>query len=69
MQLKELRLAKELRQEDVAKQLDISLRTVRYWEADPLIMKVRYVRELAKLYECSESDLLNAIYTCDRKVS
>lgn len=59
MKLKELRQRAGLRQEDVAKQLNVDQAAVSNWERgiNPPLPKYRPM--LAKLYGCTEDELTN----------
>lgn len=58
MTLKERRLQKGLRQEDVAKLLDVDQSAVSYWESGRYEPVRKYRSKLAELYGCTADELL-----------
>lgn len=58
MTLKELRLSAKLRQEDVAKRLNVNQAAVSKWETGETKPSRKYHKELAKLYGCTVDELL-----------
>ena len=57
MTLKERRIAANMRQEDVAKALEVDQSTVSKWEQHGSKPLPKYQRKLAALFECDVSDL------------
>lgn len=57
--LKELRLAKNMNQECLAKQLGIARTTVSMWETGKAMPRVDTLRKLAEIFGCSVDELLN----------
>lgn len=60
MTLKEMREAAGLRQEDVAKKLNVDQAAVSNWERGKTGISRKYHKKLAKLYGCTVEELLNA---------
>lgn len=58
MTLKERRMNAGLRQEDVAKLLEVDQAAVSYWESGKTKPVRKYREKLAKLYRCQAEDLL-----------
>ena len=58
MTLKELRLSAKLRQEDVAKRLNVNQAAVSKWETGETKPSRKYHKKLAKLYGCTVDELL-----------
>ena len=58
MTLKELRESNDLRQVDVAKNLDVVQTAVSKWESGCNVPLDKYKRKLAKLYKCTEADIV-----------
>lgn len=58
MTLEERRLASGLRQEDVAKKLDVTQSAVSRWESGASNPLRKYRRKLARLYGCTVDELL-----------
>lgn len=56
--LKELRTRAGLRQDDVAKKLDVNQAAVSRWEAGETKPSRKYHKKLAKLYGCTVDELL-----------
>lgn len=56
--LKELRMAAGLRQEDVAKKLNVGQSAVSHWERGGCRPCKKYRKKLAALYGCKVEDLL-----------
>lgn len=63
MTLKERRLKAGLRQEDVAKLLEVDQAAVSFWESGRYKPVRKYRAKLARLYDCAESELLSADQT------
>ena len=61
MALKELRVAAGLRQEDVAKKLNIGQAAVSLWEAKKTRPSRKYLKPLARLYRVSLETLLKEV--------
>lgn len=59
MTLKERRLKAGLLQTDVAKLLEVDQASVSYWESGKTKPARKYRAKLARLYGCSENDILN----------
>ncbi len=59
MTLREFRLKAGLRQEDVAKLLDLDQAAVSYWESGKTRPLKKHQKKLAKLYGCTIEELLN----------
>ena len=57
MTLKELRLEKGLRQEDVARLLEVDQTTVSYWESGKTRPLKKHRKRLEKLYGCPVDEL------------
>lgn len=57
MTLKERRVAANMRQEDVAKALDVDQSTVSKWEKNGSKPLLKYKKKLAILYGCSIDEL------------
>lgn len=63
MTLRKLRESTNLSQPDVAERLNVTSQTVRNWEAgrsEPSL-KISQVHELCQLYQCSLSELVEAV--------
>jgi transcriptional regulator with XRE-family HTH domain len=60
MTLRELRQAAGLRQEDVAKKLNVDQTAVSNWERGKNPPLPKYRKKLCKMYGCTEEELLNA---------
>lgn len=58
MTLKDRRIAANLRQEDVARELEVDQSTVCKWELFGNVPLPKYQRKLAALYGCSVEELL-----------
>lgn len=58
MTLEERRLAAGLRQEDVAKKLDVTQSAVSRWESGAANPLMKYRKRLARLYGCKVDELL-----------
>lgn len=58
MTLREFRLNAGLRQEDVAKLLDLNQAAVSYWESGKTKPLKKHCKKLAKLYGCTVDELL-----------
>lgn len=59
MTLKELRLSAKLRQEDVAKRLNVNQAAVSKWETGETKPSRKYHKKLAKLYGVTVDELLS----------
>lgn len=57
MTLEERRLAAGLRQEDVAKKLDVTQSAVSRWESGASKPLMKYRKRLARLYGCAVDEL------------
>lgn len=60
MTLRERRQSINMRQEDVAKRLDVDQSTVSKWERGVMPLSV-FRKKLAKLYRCSVEDIENSV--------
>lgn len=58
MTLKELRIQAKLRQEDVARQLDVNQAAVSRWETGDTKPSRKYHKRLAKMYGVTVDELL-----------
>ena len=63
MTLRDIRKEAGLRQEDVAKKLDVDQSTVSFWESGRYKPSRKYHKKLAKLYGCTVEELFGG---CDR---
>ena len=52
-----------MRQEDVAKLLEVDQTAVSYWENGKTKPVRKYRAKLARLYGCSENELLSAVHS------
>lgn len=59
MTLKDYRFKAGLRQSDVAKILDVEQAAVSQWESGKFRPQKKYRAKLAKLYGCTEAELLS----------
>lgn len=66
MTLKDRRVAVNLRQEDVARELEVDQSTVCKWELLGSKPLPKYQRKLAALYGCSVEDILESVSETDR---
>ena len=57
MTLRDIRKEAGLRQEDVAKKLDVDQSTVSFWESGRCNPSRKYHKKLAKLYGCTVEEL------------
>lgn len=57
MTLKERRVAAKLRQDDVARELEVDQSTVSKWELQGKVPLLKYQKKLAALYGCSVEEL------------
>ena len=57
MTLKERRVAANLRQEDVARELEVDQSTVSKWELQGNVPLLKYKKKLAALYGCTAEEL------------
>jgi transcriptional regulator with XRE-family HTH domain len=64
--LKDRRVAVNLRQEDVAKELEVDQSTVCKWELLGSKPLPKYQRKLAELYGCSVEDILESVAKTDQ---
>lgn len=56
--IKDLRVSKNLTQEDVAGEIGVSRSTVAMWETENSLPRAETLIKLAKLFDCSVDDLL-----------
>lgn len=56
--LREFRMQAGLRQSDVAKLVEVDQAAVSYWESGKTVPAKKHKKKMAKLYNCSEEELL-----------
>lgn len=59
--LKEMRIQKGYTQKFVAKKLNVDQAAISHWESGKHAPSKKYHKKIAKLYECCEADVANAI--------
>lgn len=57
--LRKYRLDRNMRQADIAGLLGVARNTYMRWEADKNTPRMRYVIDLATIFQCREEDLLH----------
>lgn len=60
MTIRELREGANLRQEDVARELDVDQSAVSHWENGKAIPSKKYRKKLAELYNCDVDDIVRS---------
>lgn len=61
MKIKELRVERGLTKVQLAKELGVNKRTILRWEQDMMYMSLKYAVRLAKFFEISLDELVEAI--------